>query len=444
MKFEFIIYLFILIFSSFLSSCIGNAGKDNITCDEKKCAINGHCRMVNDKAYCVCDLGYVSTDENKCIKPEDVKEAYLFVTGETRTIIEKDDGKTQRGLQRAYLKEDGYIKDIRLKLNWSNNEDDNSKTWSEAKEYCEGLSLNGQTARLPTKKELLTLVDLKFYPTINPSFDYVLGESYWTSIDFIEKDSEKVYLINFLSGLITFSKKSDVNKVLCVSSSVDLSLRKPKHLSWIDENKKLPWRAASSYCDSFNEGIDRGWALPNINELYTLLDSKDLDKLNYWSSTFHSSNDGIDKIKTLNMENRTSNITDSSFELNVLCVSGGELSVYEDGAYGSIILSDSYIIPNVGTTFFIDIRSEDKRDLGFPIGAGFHVVFEYDNEDDFISDINKVLYENKKAHIILISETDKKSKAAAILLSKEGFRHVEYIVGGTKKWKLLDLLWNLD
>jgi Protein of unknown function (DUF1566) len=61
----------------------------------------------------------------------------------------------------------GMVTDNKTGLTWQQSEGP-ELTWSDAKEYCTDLDLNGFGWRLPTVKELLTLV---VYSKTNPSID---------------------------------------------------------------------------------------------------------------------------------------------------------------------------------------------------------------------------------------------------------------------------------
>lgn len=62
------------------------------------------------------------------------------------------------------------VKDNKTGLTWQRAVPNWSYTWATAKSYCQGLNLGGYSSgwRLPTKKELETLVDRR---TSNPSID---------------------------------------------------------------------------------------------------------------------------------------------------------------------------------------------------------------------------------------------------------------------------------
>ncbi|MGD9974380.1 MAG: DUF1566 domain-containing protein [Desulfatirhabdiaceae bacterium] len=78
----------------------------------------------------------------------------------------------------------GTVTDTSTGLTWQQETPDNAMTWQQALAYCEGLSLGGHTDwRLPTKKELRSLVDYSRYnPAINTTyFPDTAASWYWSS-----------------------------------------------------------------------------------------------------------------------------------------------------------------------------------------------------------------------------------------------------------------------
>ena len=105
-------------------------------------------------------------------------------------------------------------------LQWQDNEavmGDSWKTWTEAIDYCEALSLDGHSDwRLPNKKELLSIVDYsRFDPAIKPVFTYTESYNYWSSTT-DTRDTSYAWFVGFYSGATGHYDKPDTIYVRCV------------------------------------------------------------------------------------------------------------------------------------------------------------------------------------------------------------------------------------
>jgi hypothetical protein len=76
----------------------------------------------------------------------------------------------------------GVVTDHKTGLMWQQADDGITRTWSQAKTYCNGLELGGYDDwGLPRIDQLLTIVDYTRYdPAIHPAFD-CLSAYYWSS-----------------------------------------------------------------------------------------------------------------------------------------------------------------------------------------------------------------------------------------------------------------------
>lgn len=90
-------------------------------------------------------------------------------------------------------------------------------TWEEATEYCSGLKLAGYDDwRLPTVKELLTLVDYaREDPAAIRQIRYVRSEDYWTSVTDVS-DRSDAWLVFFESGMVDNYDKTHRRHLRCV------------------------------------------------------------------------------------------------------------------------------------------------------------------------------------------------------------------------------------
>jgi hypothetical protein len=79
----------------------------------------------------------------------------------------------------------GAVSDGKTKLTWQQTASATTYTWADAKAYCQslGTSLGGSGWRLPTEKELLTIVDFSLSsPAIDPTaFPATPSVFFWSS-----------------------------------------------------------------------------------------------------------------------------------------------------------------------------------------------------------------------------------------------------------------------
>jgi hypothetical protein len=115
------------------------------------------------------------------------------------------------------------VKIQNTKLEWQDNIKGSStlqRDWRGAIEYCQKLTLdNRDDWRLPSLKELLTIVDItKYEPAIIDGFRNVSvykEKGYWSST-FSVIDSSSAWHINFQSGDVINWSKSMKHYIRCV------------------------------------------------------------------------------------------------------------------------------------------------------------------------------------------------------------------------------------
>jgi hypothetical protein len=148
-------------------------------------------------------------------------------------------------------------------------------------DVCGNLDLGGHTDwRLPTKKELITLVNYNIQnpgPTINPSaFPNTKSNRYWTS-NVVVGEPGNWWIVYFTDGSVRGNIPEDIYYVRCVRGakiSQGFTLNGTATdtrtgLEWqVDEPGVMTWAEALTYCK--NHGSD--WRLPNIKELESLSD----------------------------------------------------------------------------------------------------------------------------------------------------------------------------
>ena len=109
-------------------------------------------------------------------------------------------------------------------LEWQDNSDSNGtqRTWQEAINYCEALTLDAHDDwRLPNINELKTLIDRsKIEPAIKENvFEYIgtnwLYYSYWSSTSIVD-NAYMAWVVSFDDGTVYENIKYMSNYVCCV------------------------------------------------------------------------------------------------------------------------------------------------------------------------------------------------------------------------------------
>ena len=116
-----------------------------------------------------------------------------------------------------YTTANGTVYDTKTKLTWQEAVPTGTYTWANAKAYCAGLSLNGTGWRLPTIKELQTIVDDS---QANPSIDTTAFPStpanwFWSSSPLVGWSSFAWY-VSFNYGSPNVYDVSSTYLVRCV------------------------------------------------------------------------------------------------------------------------------------------------------------------------------------------------------------------------------------
>jgi rhodanese-related sulfurtransferase len=445
------LHLFLVFFIGFLFlSCAADSKVQDTSCSDNNCVENGHCEKdINDVPTCKCNEEYIKIGD-ECVKNTDnTPSNHLFVTGETYSMSDYDDGSTQRGIQRSYEKQNDIILDKRTGYYWQNNEISILKSWMDGKDYCDTLNLENKKWRLPTLKELLTIVDFKFAPAINPIFNNITDNEYWTSREYLE---ENAYFIDLKYGIVAFKSKLEDNtaKVICVSIDESNTYGQKNKLMWEDlessKTNKKTWIQAIDYCENLELNGYNDWHLPNINELHSNLDETSEEDLVLWSSTpIVQAENTSNLLRNFNVKDKTTHIYETTVNFSTRCVRADNFASYKSGEWGDIILNSRYRTPK--DALFIDIRTESEKSSGHPKNAITTVIYTSDTQK-FINDIKEVITDTstslsnpKEKRIILTCASSGRSSNAVKLLSDDGFTYIEHIIGGTNKWEEFNLDW---
>ena len=114
----------------------------------------------------------------------------------------------------------GTVYDTKTKLTWQQTISSNSYAWADAKTYCAGVGsrLGGTSWRLPTLKELQSLVD--YSQTISPRIDSTAfpgAPSLWAwSASPLAGSSSGAWGVYFLNGCPYYDDVSYMTYVRCV------------------------------------------------------------------------------------------------------------------------------------------------------------------------------------------------------------------------------------
>jgi hypothetical protein len=109
---------------------------------------------------------------------------------------------------------ESLVRDRETGLVWETTSDEAGYTWEEAKALCAGRA--GGAARLPTMKELLTLVDeSRTDPAIDPAAFPGSTGYYWSSTVYAPNDA-LAWLVDFTVGAPSWADQAGAARVRCV------------------------------------------------------------------------------------------------------------------------------------------------------------------------------------------------------------------------------------
>ena len=114
---------------------------------------------------------------------------------------------------------DGTVHDAKTNLTWQQVVSSTTYTQADAVSYCSTLGLNGATWRLPTMKELLTIVDLSVAPpgpTIDSTaFPGTPGAYFWSSTQYAGT-AGSAWSVLFYYGFSYGNEVTDTSYARCV------------------------------------------------------------------------------------------------------------------------------------------------------------------------------------------------------------------------------------
>ena len=216
-------------------------------------------------------------------------------------------------------------------------------TYQQAINYCSNLNYAGFSDwRLPAPEEFATIIDFgKINPTIDDSIFPMPGtimKTFWTQTSSLFTNG-KIWVVDFATGE-TVENPSNYFYVRCVRGGENLNVPDFKTLdnSIVEDSQynfywtqpttdTMTWQEALAYCKNLEYADEKGWRLPNINELVTLLNhftARPASQfpgmtLNYfWSST--SSEEYALNAWSINSSDGTIRAIDKTVKVKVICV----------------------------------------------------------------------------------------------------------------------------
>ncbi len=173
-------------------------------------------------------------------------------------------------------------------LTWQRGSSDDDLSWSEANTYCADLTLDGGGFRLPSRIELLSLIDLtQEGAAIDPAaFPNTAPVGFWSASRRAAVPAQRWGVaFGFGTNVVFQDDVSQGRRVRCVRSPDDEApmgelvvddavvedTATQLHWQQAGLSTLYEWNAATAYCNTLDAPGD-GWRLPTLKELHTLID----------------------------------------------------------------------------------------------------------------------------------------------------------------------------
>jgi hypothetical protein len=116
-------------------------------------------------------------------RDEHPRRAHSVATPDPRSVAAPRASPLTAATSNRYeVSSSGTVYDTKTKLTWQRNVPPGSYTQPNAVSYCQRLTLAAGGWRLPTKDELVSIVDTTYQPTIDPkAFPDTPGDWFWSS-----------------------------------------------------------------------------------------------------------------------------------------------------------------------------------------------------------------------------------------------------------------------
>lgn len=239
-------------------------------------------------------FGNICTGQTKCYNetaetdcPDEGADFY----GQDAQYAEKGECIPQRFTVKG-SGEEKIVFDENLKLEWRQTITKNVD-WQHAAEECAKEYAGGYGWRLPSPKELLSIVDGSRYdPAVNTDyFPATTDEWFWTSADFAStegSDQNKAWFVRFDKGFLSYKSKTESEKmhVRCVRGAAlpegEFEIQEIGGDEVVkDSVTGLMWQKtykdgvnkfadALSTCENLDYAGFSDWRLPNRNELASI------------------------------------------------------------------------------------------------------------------------------------------------------------------------------
>lgn len=158
----------------------------------------------------------------------------------------------------------GTIFDNQSGLTWQKSDDGITRTWQEALEYSESLTLASCTSwRLPNRKELRSIVDRSLRdPAIDPIFNSY-SDKYWTSTP-VQWSFNRIWSVDFYKGSLKLSHPlNDVHYIRAVTGGCEFDSTPPETISISPDSGSSNIPITSRISVGFNEEINQATLTPS-------------------------------------------------------------------------------------------------------------------------------------------------------------------------------------
>ncbi|WP_415407793.1 DUF1566 domain-containing protein [Sulfurovum sp. CS9] len=240
----------------------------------------------------------------------------------------KDDGCYRAGEEFNYTRSSiGIVTDHVTNLEWQDTSIKN-RDWYGSIDHCSALTLDGSGWRLPTIRELESLINYsKAHNPVDDIFQSIPGGNYWSSTP-SKSDNSEAWIVRFQNWgySLPIDKTNDIVETVdpetnatsytyyyarCVRGqsygnsdfhrSNNIVTDRATGLEWQDDlaakTVRKNWIGAINYCEGLTLGSYTDWRLPNQKELLSIADRtryyptidttvfQNCATYKYWSST---------------------------------------------------------------------------------------------------------------------------------------------------------------